>query len=108
MRSSTSGVHGGTGAGWTPAFFVRPPYRPAARQGATAALRYRVLQGRLQRPRHVGVRRPPVRWVGITLCLLWAANQLSRLITWLRQWGQRDPLSQAFHRELHRRGLVLR
>lgn len=49
-----------------------------------------------------------MRWVGITLCLLWTANQLSRLITWLRQWGQRDPVSQAFQREVDRRGLVLR
>jgi hypothetical protein len=35
-----------------------------------------------------------LRWVG--------------LITWLRQWGQRDPLSQAFQQELLRRGLLLR
>ena len=48
-----------------------------------------------------------VRWIGITLCLLWTAQLLSRLITWLRQWGQRDPLSQAFQRELQRRGLAL-
>jgi len=48
-----------------------------------------------------------LRWVGITLCLLWLAQQLSRLITWLRQWGQRDPLSQAFQRELLKRGLLL-
>lgn len=75
---------------------------------ASAALRYRVTQCAIQRPRPSGVRRPPVRWVGITLCLLWTANQLSRLITWLRQWGQRDPVSQAFQREVDRRGLVLR
>ena len=48
-----------------------------------------------------------VRWIGLTLCLLWMAQQLSRLITWLRQWGQRDPLSQAFQRELQRRGMAL-
>lgn len=73
-----------------------------------ASLRYRALRPPLQRPRPEPVRRRPVRWVGLTLCLLWAADQLSRLITWLRQWGQRDPLSQAFQRELRRRGLVLR
>ena len=48
-----------------------------------------------------------MRWIGLTLCLLWTAQQLSRLIIWLRQWGQRDPLSQAFRRELLRRGLAL-
>lgn len=53
-------------------------------------------------------RQEPVRWVGLTLCLLWSAHQLSRLITWLRQLVQRDPLSQAFQRELLRRGLILR
>ena len=57
----------------------------------------------------MGTKRLPstVRWIGLTLCLLWTAQQLSRLITWLRQWGQRDPLSQAFRRELQRRGLAL-
>ena len=49
-----------------------------------------------------------LRWVGLTLCLLWMSHQLSRLITLLRQWGQRDPLSQAFQQELLRRGLLLR
>jgi hypothetical protein len=49
-----------------------------------------------------------VRWIGITLCLLWVGQQLSRLITWIGQGGQRDPLSQAFQQELRRRGLVLR
>ena len=58
-------------------------------------------------PRQVQLPSISVRWIGITLCLLWTAQQLSRLITWLRQWGQRDPLSQAFQRELQRRGLVL-
>jgi hypothetical protein len=48
-----------------------------------------------------------VRWIGFSLCLLWMAQQLSRLITWLRRWGQRDPLSQAFRQELQRRGLAL-
>jgi len=74
----------------------------------TAALHYRVLHHRRETTRPTAVRAASVRWVGITLCLLWAANQLTRLITWLRQWGQRDPLSQAFQQELLRRGLVLR
>lgn len=66
---------------------------------------------RLQRRRIVSKEMHPpriwLRWIGITLCLLWTAHQLSRLITWFRQWGHRDPLSQAFQRELLRRGLVL-
>ncbi|MEY2645692.1 MAG: hypothetical protein RLZZ611_2341 [Cyanobacteriota bacterium] len=49
-----------------------------------------------------------MRWVGLTLCLLWTAQQLSRLIIWLRQFSQRDPLSRAFQQELLRRGLALR
>jgi hypothetical protein len=48
----------------------------------------------------------PMRWLGITLCLLWAGHQLTRLINALRQLLQRDPLSRAFDLELQRRGLL--
>ena len=48
-----------------------------------------------------------MRWIGLTLCLLWMAQQVSRLIIWLRRWGQHDRLSQAFRQEVQRRGLAL-
>ena len=70
-------------------------------------MRNTALQHLPEIPRQVQLPSISVRWIGITLCLLWTAQQLSRLITWLRQWGQRDPLSQAFQRELQRRGLAL-
>lgn len=47
-----------------------------------------------------------MRWLGITICLLWAGHQLTRLISAVRQVLQRDPLSRAFGLELERRGVV--
>ena len=47
-----------------------------------------------------------MRWLGLTLCLLWVGHRLSHLIAALRQLLQRDPLSRAFGLELERRGLA--
>jgi hypothetical protein len=47
-----------------------------------------------------------MRWLGLVLCLLWLGWRLQSLWQGIRRWRRRDPLSQAFQRELRRRRLV--